>query len=291
MAKLYGAIEAGGTKFICAVADEELNIVERISIPTELPAETMGKVISFFEKYQLVAMGIASFGPIDINSNSATYGYITNTPKVGWKNYDFLGTLQAKFDIPYAWTTDVNGAAYGELKKGAAKGAASCVYLTVGTGIGGGVVVNGQVLAGYGHPEIGHLIMRRHPEDKFGGKCPFHKDCLEGLASGPAIEQRQGGIKAYEIPQDNQAWKIEAYYLAQACVDLTVTLAPEKIVFGGGVSKQKQLFPLIRDSFKTQLNGYVPTPPLAEYIVPVALGDDAGITGCFLLAQEKERER
>ena len=291
MAKLYGAIEAGGTKFVCAVADEELNIVERISIPTELPAETMGKVISFFEKYQLVAMGIASFGPIDINSNSATYGYITNTPKVGWKNYDFLGTLQAKFDIPYAWTTDVNGAAYGELKKGAAKGAASCVYLTVGTGIGGGVVVNGQVLAGYGHPEIGHLIMRRHPEDKFGGKCPFHKDCLEGLASGPAIEQRQGGIKAYVIPQDNQAWKIEAYYLAQACVDLTVTLAPEKIVFGGGVSKQKQLFPLIRDSFKTQLNGYVPTPPLAEYIVPVALGDDAGITGCFLLAQEKERER
>ena len=286
MSKLYGAIEAGGTKFVCAVADEDLNILERVSIKTTVPAETMAEVFAFFEKHQVEAIGIASFGPIDVNRNSKTYGYITNTPKPGWKNYDFLGEMKKRFAVPYAWTTDVNGAAYGELKRGAASGKDSCVYLTVGTGIGGGVVINGKVIEGYGHPEIGHIVMRRHPKDHYEGHCPFHKDCLEGLAAGPAIEARQGGIKAYDIPKDDQAWEIVAYYLAQACVDLTLTLSPEKIIFGGGVSKQVQLFPMIRESFAKQLNDYVQTPPLEDYIVHVDLGDDAGITGCLLLAKE-----
>ena len=185
MSKLYGAIEAGGTKFVCAVADEDLNILERVSIPTTVPAETMADVFKFFEKHDVVSIGIASFGPIDVNRKSETYGYITNTPKPGWKDYDFLGEMKKRFDVDYAWTTDVNGAAYGELKRGAAKGKDSCVYLTVGTGIGGGVVINGKVIEGYGHPEIGHIVMRRHPEDHYEGHCPFHHDCLEGLAAGP----------------------------------------------------------------------------------------------------------
>lgn len=288
MGKLYGAIEAGGTKFVCAVADEELNVLERVSIKTTVPAETMADVFKFFEKYQteLVAIGIASFGPIDVNRKSETYGYITNTPKPGWKNYNFLGEMKKRFDVAYAWTTDVNGAAYGELKKGAAQGKDSCVYLTVGTGIGGGVVINGKVIEGYQHPEIGHIVMRRHPKDQYAGHCPFHHDCLEGLAAGPAIEARQGGVKAYDIPKDDEAWEIVAYYLAQACVDLTLILSPEKIIFGGGVSKQEQLFPMIRRSFAAQMKNYVSTPDLDDYIVHVQLGDDAGITGCLLLAKE-----
>lgn len=289
MTKLYGAIEAGGTKFVCAVADENLNIVKRVSIPTTVPEKTMNDVFMFFRKYELQAMGVASFGPIDVNRDSDTYGYITNTPKKGWKNYNFLGDLKQQFHIPYAWTTDVNGAAYGELKKGAAQNESSCVYLTVGTGIGGGIVTNGKVIEGYGHPEIGHIIVRRHPEDKYTGNCPFHHDCLEGLAGGPAIEARNG-VKPYDIPKDDKAWKIEAYYLAQACVDLTLVLSPEKLVFGGGVSKQSQLFPMVRESFKKQMNDYVSTPNLQDYIVPAKLGDNAGITGCFLLAKELEVE-
>lgn len=288
VSKLYGAIEAGGTKFVCAVADEDLKVIERVSIKTTVPAETMADVFKFFEKYQteLVAIGIASFGPIDVNRKSETYGYITNTPKPGWKNYDFLGEMKKRFDVAYAWTTDVNGAAYGELKKGAAYGKDSCVYLTVGTGIGGGVVINGKVIEGYQHPEIGHIVMRRHPKDQYVGHCPFHQDCLEGLAAGPAIEARQGGIKAYDIPKDDEAWEIVAYYLAQACVDLTLILSPEKIIFGGGVSKQEQLFPMIRRSFAEQMKDYVSTPDLDDYIVHVQLEDDAGITGCLLLAKE-----
>lgn len=290
MAKKYGAIEAGGTKFVCAVSDENLNVLKRVKIPTTVPAETMSEVFKFFEENPCDAIGIGSFGPIDVNRNSDTYGYITTTPKEGWANYDFLGEMKKRFDVPYAWTTDVNVAAYGELKRGAAKGLDSCVYLTVGTGVGGGGVVNGKLLEGFGHPEMGHMIMRRHPDDKYEGHCPYHKDCLEGLTAGPAVEARHHGVKAYEIPKDDHDWEIEAYYLAQACMDLTVVLSPEMIIFGGGVSKQEQLFPMMRESFKKQMNGYLKTPDLDKYIVHCALGDDAGITGCLLLAQEEDEK-
>lgn len=283
-----GAIEAGGTKFVCAVSDEQLTIVAREQIPTTTPAETMGAVISFFQKNPVDAMGIGSFGPIDVAVNSATYGYITATPKVGWRDYDFLGTMKKAFDIPYVWTTDVNVAAYGELKLGAGQGLKSCVYLTVGTGIGGGAVINGQLLHGFGHPEMGHMLIRHDPADTYQGHCPFHADCLEGLAAGPALEQRYQR-KAQTLAGDDPAWTLEANYLAQACVDLTVTLSPEMIIFGGGVMKQQQLFPLIRQQFAQQLAGYVPTPAIDDYIVPVQLGDNAGITGCLLLAQEQLR--
>lgn len=294
MAVKYGAIEAGGTKFVCAVgtADENnhVTVEKRVKIPTTVPEETMVDVFAFFEENPVDAIGIASFGPIDINKSSATYGYITTTPKPGWANYDFLGEMKKRFAVPYGWTTDVNGAAYGELKCGAAKGLTSCLYLTVGTGVGGGAVVNGKILEGYGHPEMGHIIMRRHPDDHYEGHCPYHHDCLEGLTAGPAVEARQGGVKAYDIPEDDHAWDIEAYYLAQACVDFTTILSPEMIIFGGGVSHQEHLFPKIRASFAEQLNNYLKTPDLDKYIVHCALGDDAGITGCLLLARDAMNE-
>lgn len=281
----FGAIEAGGTKFVCAVADNDERILAQVKIPTTTPKETMAAVVAFFTENPVDAMAIGSFGPIDVNERSKTYGYITNTPKPGWANYDFLGELKAHFDIPYVWNTDVNVAAYGELKRGAAVGKKSCVYFTVGTGVGAGAVVDGKLLTGYGHPEMGHMLMRRAAGDDFAGICPFHHDCLEGLCCGPAIATRVGR-PAYELAKDDKAWEYEAYYLAQACVDLTCVLAPEMIIFGGGVSKQSQLFDLMRQSFSDQLNGYLPTPALDEYLVPVKLGDNAGITGCFLLAKE-----
>ena len=282
---ILGAIEAGGTKFVCAISDEALKIKERISIPTTTPEETLTAVFNFFDTYQVDAIGIGSFGPIDVNPLSSTYGYITSTPKPGWKNFPFLEKMKERYDIPFAWTTDVNAAAYGEIKKGAAIGKNSCIYITVGTGIGAGIVVDSKVIHGFGHPEAGHILVKRDERDSYEGTCPYHKDCIEGVAAGPAIGNRFG-IKAQELPKEHVAWEIEAYYLAQALVNYTLVLSPEKIIFGGGVMKQTQLFPLIYKEFTKLMNGYVSTPELEEYIVPCALGDNAGITGCLLLAQD-----
>lgn len=285
----YGAIEAGGTKFVCAISDEKINILEKVSIPTTTPDETMKKVFEFFDQYQdqLIAIGIGSFGPIDVNVDSPTYGYITSTPKVAWENYPFVDEVKTRYSCPVAWTTDVNAAAFGELKRGAAQGKKSCIYITVGTGIGGGVVVNEQILSGYSHPELGHILVRRHSEDTYEGTCPYHGDCLEGVAAGPAIEKRTG-TKGQNLDVSDPVWQMEAYYLAQALMNYTLTVSPEKIIFGGGVMKQEQLFPLIREELRKLLADYVLLPPLDEYIVPCALGDEAGITGCLLLAQNQK---
>lgn len=283
---MLGAIEAGGTKFVLAVSDNDLEHVEKLSIPTTTPEETFEKVFEFFDNYTLEAIGVGSFGPIDVNKQSSTYGYITSTPKLAWQDVDFLGKLKARYNVPVAWTTDVNAAAYGELKKGAAVDKESCLYLTVGTGIGGGAVVNGEPLEGYGHPEMGHILVRMHKGDSFEGACPYHGNCLEGLAAGPAIEKRYNK-KAQYLTDREDVWEIEAYYLAQALMSYTLTLSPEKIILGGGVMKQTQLFPLIRKEFKRLINEYVATPDLEEYIVSPKLGDDAGITGCLLLAQNE----
>lgn len=284
---MYGAIEAGGTKFVCAVSDEKLNIVERVSIKTTVSEETMDLVFKFFDKFELKSIGVGSFGPIDVNKKSKTYGYITNTPKKGWANYDFVGAIKEKYNIPVGWTTDVNAAALGELKKGAAENLDSCLYLTVGTGIGGGAVVNGKLLEGYGHPEMGHILVRKHKNDTYEGNCPFHKNCLEGVAAGPAIEARWGK-KGDELACQNEVWEMEAYYIAQGLMTYTLTLSPERIVLGGGVMKQRQLFPLIRKELEKLMANYVSMPNLDEYIVPPALGDNAGITGCLLLAMQTQ---
>ncbi len=284
---LYGGIEAGGTKFVCAVSDENLNILERVSIKTTVPEETMKEVFEFFDKYKICSIGIGSFGPIDINKNSKTYGYITSTPKKGWNNYNFVGAIKEKYNIPIAWTTDVNAAAYGELKKGGALGLNSCIYLTIGTGIGGGAVVNSKILEGFSHPEMGHILVRRHEEDNYEGKCPYHKNCFEGMAAGPAIEERYK-VKAYELEKNEKAWEIEAYYIAQAIMSYVLILSPERIILGGGVMKQRQVFPLIRRELKKLMSEYVEMPNLEEFIVPPVLEDNAGIIGSLLLAKDIE---
>lgn len=283
---MLGAIEAGGTKFVCAVSDDEFNIIKRHSIPTTTPNETMAAVLAFFKSYTIEALGIGSFGPIDSDSQSETYGYITTTPKKKWQQFDLVGAVQKELNVPIVWTTDVNAAAYGEVKSGAAKGKRNGVYLTVGTGIGGGAVLNGKVLEGFSHPEMGHISVKRHPEDTYVGSCPFHGDCLEGLAAGPSLELRTG-IKGEKLKSDEKVWEMEAFYLGQALKDYTLILAPDIIILGGGVSKQAHLLPKIKQQFAEQLGGYVNVPSLDEYIVRCQLGDNAGIVGCLHLAADK----
>lgn len=281
---LLGSIEAGGTKFIAAVGDEEMNIIDMVTVPTTKPEETMKPIITFFDQYKIDAVGFGSFGPIDVNEGSETYGSITSTPKPFWKDYDFVGGLKEHYNVPIAWTTDVNAAGYAEYVLGNAKETRSCLYLTIGTGIGGGFINQGRILNAYSHPEMGHLLIKRHPDDTFEGNCPFHQNCLEGMASGPAVEKRWGK-RGIELAGRPDVWKLEAYYLAQALVSYTLVLRPERIILGGGMMKQKQIFHLIREQFKRMLKDYVAVPDLESYIQPVGLNDQAGIIGGFLLAK------
>ncbi|MFC4619158.1 ROK family protein [Camelliibacillus cellulosilyticus] len=285
---VYGAIEAGGTKFVCAVGNEKGEVLHSIQIKTETPEKTIPVVKAFFEDYELKSLGIGSFGPIDIDPKSPTYGSITSTPKQAWANFPFVDTLKQALGVPIGFNTDVNAAALGEATKGAAKGLDSCLYITVGTGIGAGAVVQGRLLQGLSHPEMGHIIVRRHPDDPFGGNCFYHKDCLEGLAAGPAIEARWGKSGS-ELANESKVWELEAYYLAQGLVQYIMILSPKKIVLGGGVMKQRQLFPLIHENVKRLIHSYLTltevSDGIADYIVPPALGDQAGITGALMLAQ------
>ncbi|MCM2591076.1 ROK family protein [Rossellomorea marisflavi] len=282
---MLGAIEAGGTKFVCAVGDEQGTIIDRVQIPTTLPEETIPKVIEFFRKHPVKAIGIGSFGPIDVNRESASYGNVTSTPKVGWKDYPFVQAIKDAIPVPVGFNTDVNAAALGEATFGAAKGLDSCLYITVGTGIGAGAVVQGKLLQGLSHPEMGHILIRRHEDDPYEGKCPYHKDCLEGLAAGPAIEARWG-VKGDQLVDKGEVWEMEGYYIAQALMQYIVIISPKKIILGGGVMKQKQIFPIIYKHLEKMINGYVDLPPLEEYIVSPGLGDNAGITGSLMLAHE-----
>lgn len=286
---MLGAIEAGGTKFVCAVGTIEGELIERIQIDTEKPEITMPKVIDFFKKHPVEALGIGTFGPADIEKTSDTYGSITSTPKPGWGNYPFVETMKAALDVPIEFNTDVNAAALGELMHGAAKGLDSCLYITVGTGIGAGAVVQGKLLQGLSHPEMGHVLVRRHPDDTYKGRCPYHGDCVEGMAAGPAIEGRWGA-KGIELADRLEVWELEAYYLAQALMQYILIVSPKRIIMGGGVMKQAQIFSLVRQQVQELLNGYVAVPQIIdqidEYIVPPALGDDAGITGALMLAKQ-----
>ena len=284
---LYGSIEAGGTKFVCAIGNEKLEIIERVSFPTTTPAETMPLVIDFFNQYkeELSAIGIGSFGPIDIHPSSPTYGYITSTPKLAWQNYNFLGAMKEAFTIPMAWTTDVNAAAYGEYSFGNGKGLSSVVYYTIGTGVGAGALQNGEFIQGFSHPEMGHMLVVPHPKDDFKGSCPFHGNCLEGMAAGPAVEKRNGR-KGQDIPQEDPFWEIEAEYIAQCAYNTTLMFSPEVIIFGGGVMKQRHMVDKVHAAFKRLMKDYVATPELEKYIVTPALEDNAGTLGCLALAEK-----
>ncbi|MFC4710920.1 fructokinase ScrK [Enterococcus eurekensis] len=288
---LYGSIEAGGTKFVCAVGNEKLEILERVSFPTTTPEETMPQVIAFFNQYKddLVAIGVGSFGPIDIRKTSDTYGYITSTPKLAWQNYNFLGAMKAAFDIPMAWTTDVNAAAYGEYAFGNGQGKSSVVYYTIGTGVGAGALQDGKFIEGFSHPEMGHMLVVPHKDDHFEGACPFHGNCLEGMAAGPAVEKRNGR-KGQDIPQDDPFWEIEAEYIAQCAYNTTLMFSPEVIIFGGGVMKQRHMVEKVHAAFTRIMQGYVATPAIEEYIVTPALEDNAGTIGCLALAEKALKE-
>ena len=284
-----GALEAGGTKMVCAVGNEKGEIFERISIPTETPDITMPKIVEYFQGKGIEALGIGCFGPIDLNRDSETYGYITTTPKLAWSNYNIVGVLKDALRIPVGFDTDVNGSMLGEATWGCAQGLECSMYITIGTGIGAGIIANGKLLHGMLHPEAGHLLMRRHPDDTYEGKCPYHKTCLEGMAAGPAIEDRWGK-KGVELTDRKEVWEMEAYYIAQALVDYIMVLSPQKIILGGGVMHQEHMMPLVLKELKEQLGGYIQTKEienLAEYIVLPSLDDNQGIMGALKLALDE----
>lgn len=286
---LFGALEAGGTKMVCAIGNDQGEILERISIPTETPDITMPKMADFFAGKGIAALGIGCFGPIDLNRSSETYGYITTTPKLAWKNYDICGYFREKLGVPVGFDTDVNGSMLGEATWGCAKGLDTAIYITVGTGIGVGVLAGGQLLHGMQHPEGGHILMPVRSDDTYAGKCPYHKTCLEGLAAGPAIEERWGA-PGKDLADRDEVWDLEAYYLAHALTNYIMILSPQKIILGGGVMHQTQLMERIRAYVKDMVAGYLVTKELADlehYIVLPSLDDNQGILGALKLGMDE----
>lgn len=282
--KAFGAIEAGGTKFVCGVGTGPDDIVTT-EIPTTSPAATIAGVISWLAARSphggLVEVGIGSFGPVDLTPDSPSWGYITSTPKTAWRNFDLAGSIGKGLGVPVRFDTDVNAALLGEARWGAARDIANCLYLTIGTGIGGGAIVSGRLLHGLTHPEMGHVrIPHDLAEDPFAGACPYHGDCLEGLASGPAIEARWG-LRPEELAPDHQAWALEAKYLAYGMANYVCTLSPERILVGGGVMRQAGLYSLIAAELERLLAGYVSKIPV---VMPPQLGGLAGVLGALALA-------
>lgn len=288
--KKIGALEAGGTKMVLAVYEEDGTELERLTLPTETPETTMPPMIAFFRRHGIDALGVGSFGPLDLNPASPTYGFITSTPKLAWKNYPLLKKLLDGRSIPAGIDTDVNAAIIAEAELGAARGCQNAVYVTIGTGIGGGVYANGQTVHGLLHPEVGHTLLRPHPLDPNPrGVCPYHESCLEGLAAGPAIGARVGG-DAKNLPDDHPTFEIEAFYLAQMCVNLITTLSPERIILGGGVMQRSRLFAQVREQTVRLLNGYIQAPAITEhideYIVAPQLFPVSGLVGSYLIGKK-----
>ncbi|MBT8203515.1 MAG: ROK family protein [Acidimicrobiia bacterium] len=285
---LYGAIEAGGTKFRIAVGTSP-DLIADTTIPTTTPDETIGASIEFLEHYagQLKAVGIASFGPLDLDPSSATYGSIIRTPKPGWTGTPFRELMSDALGVPVAIDVDVGGAAIGEWTWGAARGLDTFIYMTVGTGVGGGIFAGGRIHHGMGHPELGHIAVAREPDDDFAGHCPFHGACFEGMAAGPAISARWGE-RVTDLVDRPEVWDLEARYIAQALRTLTYVVAPQRIIVGGGVNRNEGLLGLVRDKLSDQLAGYGTNPvvdsDLTDYVVSPEFGQDAGLVGAIALA-------
>ena len=286
---IFGAIEAGGTKFVLGVGDEYGNLIESIHISTETPEKTIQNIYDYFKDKDISALGLGCFGPLELNRNSIHYGSITKTPKEKWTDFNILQALEKHLKIPIGFDTDVNAAALGEVKFGAAQGLKNVVYITIGTGIGAGAIVEGNLLHGLLHPEMGHIHLAQRHDDHYQGKCIYHKTCFEGLAAGPAIEARWQ-TKGEHLDVDHAAWDLQAYYIAQALVNYILILSPERIILGGGVMQQKHLFPLIHEYTQTLLNGYIHHPEIItdkikEYIVEPGLDTRSGIIGALVLAK------
>jgi fructokinase len=295
---IYAGIEAGGTKFVCGIGSPGGEVLDRVVIPTRQPGETIDEVVDYFveirKRQDIGGIGLASFGPLDLNPGSPTYGFITSTPKLKWQHFDITGELGKALRCTIPVDTDVNAAALAEYKWGAARGKENVVYLTIGTGVGGGALMDGQLIHGLLHPEMGHVRIRGAGLDlEDAGICPFHKHCLEGLASGPAMHARWG-ILPEDLPPDHPAWKLEAQFLAEGLVNIILILSPNIIVVGGGVMSQERLFPMVRENVLGLLNGYIQSADLLEnvdeYIVPPKLGDNAGLLGAIALALEQEEK-
>lgn len=292
---LYGAIEGGGTKFVCAVGTDPNDLRAEIRVETTSPEETLSRVVKFFHEQEakfgkLASIGFACFGPLDPNPASPTYGHILPTPKPGWTNANVVGLLKDAFNVPIVFDTDVNGAALGEWHWGAAQGLDTFIYLTIGTGIGGGAYVEGKLLHGLIHPEMGHILLR-HDRDKdpFAGTCPFHGDCFEGLACGGAMEKRWGQ-PGETLSAEHPAWDLEAEYVAQALTNYTLTLSPQRIILGGGVGSVPHLLPKVRARTRELINGYIQSSIILEhietFIVNPGLCNRSGVLGAIALAKQ-----
>ncbi len=293
--RLYGGIEAGGTKFVCMIASSTRKIYASARFPTTTPQETLGDCIAFFKghsrKYPISALGIGSFGPLDLDPDSPAHGFITTTPKQQWSDTGITRIMEAGLDVPVVLDTDVNAAAFAEYVWGGERKFDPLLYITIGTGIGGGCVVRGEPIRGLIHPEMGHLRIPHDREmDPFEGICPFHKNCFEGLASGPAMQARWG-LPAEKLPGDHPAWDLEALYIAYALVNLMLSFSPCRIVLGGGVMSRAGLFPKIRTRVKELLAGYLYPPEVLqqidEIIIPPALKAKSGILGAIALAMSR----
>lgn len=292
MSELFGGVEAGGTKFVCVVGSSPDDILAETRFPTTLPETTLMQVVDFFRPFcasqQVAAIGVGSFGPLDLHPSSPTYGSITSTPKPGWRNTDLIGPLRRALEVEVALDTDVNAAAYAEYVWGAAAGTSSCLYLTVGTGIGGGYVVEGRAAHGLQHPEMGHIrVPHDRDRDPFEGACPYHGDCLEGLAAGPAIQKRFG-VRGEELDDSDAFWELEAEYLGAAIANYILILSPFRIVIGGGIMQRAFLLPRIRRQVQRYLAQYVAQPALGtaieQYLVSPLLGPRSGVLGALALA-------
>jgi fructokinase len=296
---VFGAIEAGGTKFVCAVGGDPHRLRAITQFPTTTPEETLSRAIGFLaaqaQETELEAIGIACFGPVDRSPTSPTYGRIMATPKPGWSWVDVAGTVSRALHLPVAIDTDTNGAALAEFRWGAAQGLDDFAYITIGTGIGAGLIVNGGLVHGLLHPEFGHIrIPHDLTADAYPGCCPFHGDCLEGLASGRALELRWRRSPE-TLPAGHRGWALEARYLALGIANLVCTLVPQRIVLGGGVMRRAEIWPLLRAGVQTLVAGYLALRELADgietFIAPPGLGDRAGILGALALAASAARTR
>jgi fructokinase len=291
---VYGGIETGGSKWECAIGTGPDALTATATIPTTTPEETIGRVVEFFEREgPVAAIGIGSFGPVDPSLTSATWGHITSTPKPGWANTDVGQEIRRRLSVPVAFDTDVNAAALGESRWGAAQGLDTFCYITVGTGIGGGGMAHGALLHGLVHPEFGHLrIPHDRERDPFPGVCPFHGDCWEGLASGRAIEARWGR-PGEDLNGDEEVWALEAHYLALGFVSVICVLSPERIIVGGGVMTSRKVLPLVHREVSELMNGYLQNAAVGDeidgYITLPGLGSQAGVLGAIALGQTASR--
>lgn len=287
--QLFGALEAGGTKMVCAIVTAAGDVLARTSIPTQTPAETMPRMIEFFRQSPIAALGVGCFGPVDLDRRSPSYGSITTTPKLAWRSYPIVQEFEKALSVPVGFDTDVNAAALGEATYGCTQDVQSSIYITVGTGVGVGVILGGKPHHGMLHPEGGHMLLARRADDPLArGVCPYHESCLEGLAAGPAIAARWGKPGA-ELAGRKEVWELEAYYIGQAICDYILILSPERIVLGGGVMHQDAMLPLVRAEVQRQLGGYIRCPRIddwAHYIVGASLNDNQGILGAAKLAQD-----